>query len=178
MTTEAILELARSLGFSHVGPVNVAALEFLPEVRAMCKSNRCQAYNKSWVCPPQCGSLEEISIRAQSYHTGILVQSTGNMEDDFDLECMMETENLQKNRFIKLVSELRKEYPDLLPMSAGTCTLCKPCSYPDAPCRFPDMAFTSMEAYGLLVSDVCKKSGLNYYYGPQTITYTCCILLD
>ena len=119
-----------------------------------------------------------ISIRAQSYHRGILVQSTGNMEDDFDLECMMETENLQKNRFIKLVSELRKEYPDLLPMSAGTCTLCKPCSYPDAPCRFPDMAFTSMEAYGLLVSDVCKKSGLNYYYGPQTITYTCCILLD
>jgi hypothetical protein len=35
-----------------------------------------------------------------------------------------------------------------------------------------------MEAYGLLVSDVCQKAGLPYYYGKQTITYTSCILLE
>ena len=35
-----------------------------------------------------------------------------------------------------------------------------------------------MEAYGLVVSQVCQDSGLPYYYGPQTITYTACVLID
>ena len=34
----------------------------------------------------------------------------------------------------------------------------------------------SMEAYGLLVSDVCRRSGLGYYYGTGTMTYTSCVL--
>lgn len=178
MTTEAVIDLAKSVGFSHVGQVNIANLKFLPEVRDMCKSNRCQAYNKSWVCPPQCGTLEEITEKARQFHRGILVQTTAQMEDDFDLDTMMEAEQLHKEHFFALVDALRDCFPQLLPMAAGTCTLCKTCSYPDAPCRFPDKAFTSMEAYGLMVSDVCKQSGLGYYYGPQTITYTSCVLLD
>lgn len=178
MTTEAVIALAKSIGFSHVGEVNLTKLKFLPEVRAMCESNRCQAYNKSWVCPPACGTLEEITEQARRYQRGVLVQTTAQMEDDFDLDTMMEAEQLQKEHFFALVDRLRDQFPHLLPMAAGTCTLCKTCSYPDAPCRFPDKAFTSMEAYGLMVSDVCKQSGLGYYYGPQTITYTSCILLD
>ena len=35
---------------------------------------------------------------------------------------------------------------------------------------------SSMEAYGLLVSNVCRSSGLEYYYGPLTLTYSACIL--
>ena len=35
-----------------------------------------------------------------------------------------------------------------------------------------------MEAYGLVVSQVCQDSGLPYYYGPRTITYTACVLVD
>ena len=65
-----------------------------------------------------------------------------------------------------------------LPLTAGSCTLCRKCTYPERPCRFPKKRFSSMEAYGLLVSDVCLKSGLKYYYGPKTITYTSCILTD
>ena len=79
---------------------------------------------------------------------------------------------------MELVKELRKIYPNCLPMSAGTCTICSPCACPDAPCRFPDLAIPSMEAYGLWVSKVCEDSGSKYYYGPQTITYTSCILVD
>jgi hypothetical protein len=35
-----------------------------------------------------------------------------------------------------------------------------------------------MEACGLLVSRVCEVSGLGYYYGSKTMTYTACILLS
>ena len=35
-----------------------------------------------------------------------------------------------------------------------------------------------MEAYGLVVSDACKKTGLPYYYGPNTMTFTACVMID
>ena len=35
---------------------------------------------------------------------------------------------------------------------------------------------SSMEAYGLLVGDVCLRSGLPYNHGPRTMTYTSCLL--
>ena len=51
------------------------------------------------------------------------------------------------------------------------------CTCPDAPCRFPDQAFSSMEAYGMLVMQVCQANHLDYYYGPGKIAYTSCYLL-
>lgn len=74
--------------------------------------------------------------------------------------------------------QARLLFPGCLPLSSGTCSLCRKCTYPDRPCRFPGKRLSSMEAFGLLVSDVCQKSGLPYYYGPKTITFTACILTD
>ena len=62
------------------------------------------------------------------------------------------------------------------PLSSGGCGICEKCTYPDAPCRFPDRAFPSMEACGLVVNDVCKASGIPYNYGPRTMTFTGCVL--
>jgi hypothetical protein len=62
-------------------------------------------------------------------------------------------------------------------MGSGGCGMqCAKCTYPDQPCRFPDKAFTSMEAYGLLVTDVCKSADTPYYYGRNTVTFTGCVL--
>lgn len=178
MTDQELLELAARCGFDHYAPLNVPALEFNPAVRDMCAAGRCGMYGKCWTCPPGCGTLEEISLRASAYHRGILLQSTGEMEDDFDVEVIMGTEVTQKERFKAFVTELRKEYPNCLPMSSGACTMCPTCTYPDAPCRAPHLAIPSMEAYGLLVSKTCEDAGLPYYYGPQTITYSGCVLVD
>ena len=35
----------------------------------------------------------------------------------------------------------------------------------------------SMEAYGMLVMQVCQANHLDYYYGPGKIAYTSCYLL-
>ena len=177
-TTQEIIQMAQECGFDHVGQLNVAALEFMPAVRDMCAAGRCRKYGTSWTCPPACGTLEEAAQQASKYHRGVLLQSTAQMEDDFDVEAMTDTEQAQKERFSLFLERLRQEYPDCLPMATGGCTLCPQCTYPDAPCRFPDKAIPSMEAYGLLVSKVCEQSGLPYYYGRHTITYTSCVLID
>lgn len=178
MTTAQVLALAEEAGFSHAGQLNMEALRFLPEVRDMCSVDRCKNYGRCWTCPPHCGTLEETAEKARQYSRGVLLQSTGQMEDDFDVDCMMETERLQKQRFSRLLDSLRPHFPTMLPMGSGGCSICKVCTCPNEPCRFPEKAYPSMEAYGLFVSDVCKQSDLPYYYGPQTITYTACILLD
>ncbi len=61
-------------------------------------------------------------------------------------------------------------------MGAGACTICETCTWPERPCHFPDKMVSSMEAYGLVVSDVCKPAGIPYYYGPLTLTYSSCVL--
>ena len=102
----------------------------------------------------------------------------GELEDALDGEGMMETEALHKEHFVEMHDRLKKEFPKLLSLGAGCCTRCAKCSYPDAPCRFPEKRFSSMEAYGMLVTQVCQDSGIEYYYGPGTITYTSCFFLE
>lgn len=177
-TMQTFLDMALRCGFTHVGELNTAALEFMPAVRDMCSAGRCQKYGTSWTCPPGCGTLDEAAAKAAQYSRGILLQTTASLEDDFDIDAIQQAEQNQKESFLKFVEQLRREYPNCLPMATGACTICPQCTYPTAPCRFPDKAIPSMEAYGLLVSKVCEMSHLPYYYGPRTLTFTSCVLID
>lgn len=174
MTKEQAMRMAEETGFSHWGVFPVEDLRFLPEVRAACEVNSCGRYGKSWSCPPACGSLEENERRARAFRWGVLLQTTGQMEDDFDIEVMIEAEQLQKKRFEAYCARLEGE--ECLPLGAGSCTICAQCTYPDAPCRFPERMRVSMEAFGLQVTDVCRAAETPYYYGPRTITYSGCVL--
>lgn len=175
--TEKLKELALEAGFTAAGELSMDALVFLPEVRQMCSADKCGAYGKNWRCPPACGSLEEITARVAPYSYGMLVQTTGKMEDEFDGETIAATGKAHAESFRRLMREVKKSYPDALGMGAGTCDRCKTCTYPDQPCRYPDDSYSSMEAYGLWVSRVCELSQLPYNYGPCTITFTSCFLL-
>ena len=175
MTKENALRLAEEVGFSHSGIFPVDKLRFLPEVRDMCAAGKCQKYDKCWSCPPACGTLDDSRALAGQFSWGVLLQMTGQMEDDYDVETMLETEQVLKANLTAFLDALDPD-EESLAMSAGACTICGECTYPDAPCRFPGKMHTSMEAYGLVVSEVCALADIPYYYGPQTMTYTCCVL--
>ena len=174
---EKLIAQGKTCGFTNVARLDPATIELRGEVRAMCASGKCRMYGRSWSCPPACGTLEKLRARISGYREGILVQTVGQLEDSMDGEGMMEAEAQHKAHFSDMHDLLLQDYPDLLAIGAGTCTRCKTCSYPDAPCRFPDRMTSSMEALGMLVLDVCKANGLTYYYGPNTIAYTSCFLL-
>ena len=131
MKEQALLNLAAECGFDHAAPLNPAALEFNPAVRDMCAADRCHSYGRCWTCPPACGTLEEISARAAAYHGGVLLQSTGQLEDDFDVETMMDTEKLQKERF-----------PPLSPPSEERRRTACPCPQGPAPYVRPVLILT------------------------------------
>ena len=178
LNMEQLTAQALAAGFTHAGPLDAATIELKEEVRDMCSANTCRVYGTNWSCPPACGELPELRQVIARYHRGILVQTVGEVEDSMDFEGMMEAEAAHREHFTALHEQLLETWPDLLALGAGTCTRCKQCTYPDAPCRFPDKRISSMEAYGMVVMETCKANGMGYYYGPQSIAYTSCFLLE
>lgn len=166
---------AKAFGFDFAAPLDPALLEARSDIRDMCAADKCRAYGKNWTCPPVCGSLEVCSGRMHSYRNGILLQTVGKLSKAIDSRAYRETEQRHLEQFRNISREIRTEFPDALCLGSGGCRVCKVCAYPE-PCRFPDQALSSMEAYGLFVTQVCRNCGVPYHHGDLTITYTACIL--
>lgn len=177
MTYEELAEYAQASGFTFWGQLDVSTISLKPEVRDMCAANSCGRYGKSWSCPPGCGTLEQCRQRLKDYTVGILVQTCGDVEDGFDFESMVEIEKAHKEHFYAMHRALSEAGKEALAIGAGSCTLCKECTYPNAPCRFPNKAVASMEAYGMLVVEICKANQMRYYYGSNKMAYTSCFLV-
>ena len=177
MTYGQLAALAEEVGFTAWVPLDLKTVELKPEVRDMCAGGSCQQYGKRWSCPPGCGTLEECAAQVERCSYGILVQSVGDVEDSFDFETMMEIQEEHKARFEQMHRAICDRGEQVLALGAGCCTRCKVCTYPDAPCRFPDRMVSSMEAYGMLVLEVCKANHMQYYYGSDKMAYTSCFLL-
>jgi len=170
-------KIAKNSGFTHYAKLDVSSLEFLQEVRDMCNPKQCGRYGKSWSCPPACPSLEEMCAKVKDFKEGILVQTVGDLEDSLDWDGIMETGAHHKENFGKMRTILNKKNVTLLAMGAGECKICINCTYPDAPCRYPDKMEVSMEASGLFVSKVCTDNNLKYNYGPDKIAFVSCFLI-
>lgn len=168
---------ALHMGFTAAAELDPAVLKPLPAIREMCAADRCRAYGKNWTCPPAVGTLEECAARLRKYRKGLLVQTVGRLHKVIDTKAMEEAEQRHLQLLHGLAYRIRQEQPAALCLGAGGCRICKSCAYPE-PCRFPERACSSMEAYGLFVTQVCRDCGLPYHYGAGTISFTACVLLS
>lgn len=189
---QEVRKIAEEYGFSHIGDLRVENIKLRAEAREACAVNKCGAYGKTWACPPGCGDLEECAARLGKYQRGLILQSTAELEDNFDSETMMNVAFAHGKRVEEFRKKLMEQYqgPFLFFGSAGACGEddgssrsnacghCKECTYPDAPCRFPDRANYKLEGFGMIVSELCRDNNIPYYYGPLTITYTGAVLIE
>lgn len=166
---------AKTLGFDVAVAMNPKTLVARKDIRAMRAEDKCGAYHKNWTCPPAIGTTEQCQQKMRQYKRGILLQSVGQMNKSIDSKCYRETEQRHLQNFLAFAEAIRQEYPNALCLSAGGCRVCKQCAYPE-PCRFPEKAVSSMEGYGLFVTQVCRDAGVPYHHGEKTITYTACVL--
>jgi predicted metal-binding protein len=147
---EDLMAKALEAGFDAAGALDCSTIILRPEVREACEKDKCR----------------------------IIVQTVAKLEDEFDGEGMMEAARRHEQSFRSFSKELRKDYPGMLPLGTESCSSCDRCTYPDAPCREPHGASVPMEACGMMVSDVCRANGMDYYHGKGTLTYTGCFLLE
>lgn len=172
---EKWIAVALEIGFSKAAALDIATLLPRQDVRDMCASDQCRAYGKNWTCPPHCGTLAECEAKLRGYSKGILLQTVGELKKTIDTRGYRAAEQRHLELFHIFCNRIRQLYPDALCLGTGGCRICGECAYPD-PCRFPERACSSMEGYGLFVTQVCRDNHLLYHYGEKTVTYTACVL--
>ncbi|MFA7144050.1 MAG: DUF2284 domain-containing protein [Candidatus Izemoplasmatales bacterium] len=151
---------------------------FREEFTDKCKMNYCGRYNTSWTCPPAIGDIELIKERCLRYHKAILFSMIFPLEDPYDVEGM----DLGRRQIMQITYGLydltKKAQLQADFLAAGSCSICDKCTYPSQPCRFPEKAMISMEALGIDVAVLARKSGIKYYNGVNTVTYFAMIFYD
>ena len=148
--------------------------------RDMCKANSCGVYGKCWMCPPDVGDIDSLMSKIKEYDYALVYQTVTEIEDSFDFEGMIAA----KKKSYPLAQNLRKVFADMnitkvLHLGAGGCGVCESCAKKtNEPCRFPEKAMPSLEAYGINVSELAKASGMNYINGQNTVTYFGAVLFS
>ena len=148
--------------------------------RDMCKVNSCGVYGKCWMCPPDVGDIDTLMSKVKNYDYALVYQTVTEIEDSFDFEGMIAA----KKKSYPLAQSLRKVFSDLnitnvLHLGAGGCGVCESCAKKtNEPCRFPEKAMPSLEAYGINVSELAKSAGMNYINGRNTVTYFGAVLFS
>jgi predicted metal-binding protein len=174
-----IINNIKNLGISAAAVFPASEIKFDDTFRSMCKDNLCGRYGKNYKCPPDIGTPENLKNETLSYETVILIQTIYPIEDSYDFEGMRDGGEIHFENIGKTLNYIKENltFDNILALGAGGCDLCKKCGkVENIPCRFPEKAIVSMEAYGLWVSQVCERSGMAYNRGKQTVTYTSCCL--
>ena len=158
-------------GFFEFGYVKIDNLKFYQEVRTICEGNSCRNYATSWACPPAVGTIEECKARVNKYEKMILFSQIYQLEDSFDYEGMIDGLHDFKQMVDRLHQDIGNCLSDFLLLSNEGCGRCSICTYPNAPCRFPQLLHHSLEGYGLIVSELAKEAGVRYNNGSNKVTY-------
>lgn len=145
-------------------------ISFLQRVREVCRAE-CPRYGTSWSCPPATGSVEECAKKCRSYGDCFVFSTIAEVADTEDLRLTLPTrmEHVETARHV--VQIFRDRFDSVMALSTESCEICEVCTYPDAPCRYPDKMFPCVESYGILVTELAEKGGMTYRNGAGMITW-------
>ncbi len=169
MTESELIGKCIEFGAFNAGCIDVADITFDPELRRACEVNYCGNYGKNHACPPGIGAASELIDRAKKYKRILVFQTVTPLEDSYDFEGMMAAK-IKHSEIADRVDALF-DIPHLQ-LTAGGCSVCERCAgYDGEPCRYPDRATASLEAYCINVSKLAGKCGMKYINGQDTVTY-------
>ena len=147
-------------------------IPFDENLRSYCKVNYCGNYGKNYACPPSVGDSKELIAKAKKYKNALVFQTVTQIKDSFDFEGMKKAQLRHSKVADKINKKIKKQFNDYLQLTAGKCSVCPVCAQvEDKPCRQPDKAISSLEAYCMNVSTLAKLCDMKYINGQNTVTY-------
>ena len=63
-------------------------------------------------------------------------------------------------------------------LSTESCDICETCTYPAAPCRFPEKMHPCVESHGIIVSELAEKYNLDFTLSPTQILWFGLIFIE
>lgn len=173
MKTNQILSILSDCGVYRAAVLPQTSVVYNPVFREICAKNTCGGYGTCYMCPPDIGPLDELMAAAQRFPRCVMYQNVYEIEDSFDYEGMVDAKKNHHHcaQQIQAVLKPLANQP-FLHLEAGGCGICQRCAKRDQlPCRFPEKALSSLEAYGIDVYNTASNAGLKYVNGQNTITY-------
>lgn len=171
--SQRLIEMAKSSGADAAAAIIQADIRYDRGFRQICEKNGCGNYGMCHMCPPAIGEIDMLMKRAQTFPYAVLYQTVHPIEDSFDIAGMQAAarEHGQSGRTVQRGLRQVVSTP-WLHLGTGNCGLCDRCAKrDDLPCRYPNEALPSLEAYGIFVSETAENAGLNYINGTNTVTY-------
>lgn len=162
---------ARELGIRECKIATTELLVFAPETRRLCEQNVCGQLGKTWACPPAVGSYATCVKTCRAFRNMMVFSTVTDLRGRYNPRGWHEAKIRHERATAVIAAEFRRDRPDVLVLSTEGCEVCERCTYPDAPCAFPEQCFPSVEGYGILVMEVVKKLGMRYHYGPEQLAY-------
>lgn len=164
-------EQTTAAGIYQYGTSAVSSLAFHEDIRAICEKNICRCYGTTWACPPAAGSFADSIERIKKYKKILVFNSVYPLKNSFDVTGMHNGHRRFKDVCDALYDIICTQQTDFMLLSNESCIRCEKCTYPDAPCRFPQKLFYSLEGFGINVAELAKNTGLSYRNGENTVTY-------
>ncbi|MDR3239466.1 MAG: DUF2284 domain-containing protein [Clostridiales bacterium] len=175
---EKLLKRIEGAGVYEYGLVNPSEIEYRQMIRDICAGNTCRQYGMTWACPPAVGTVEECRNRCLQYNTMLVFTGVFRLEDVFDWEGMLRGLKDFKEIARNVDAAVKPYLKNYLVLSNEGCGACESCTYPDAPCRFPEQLHHSIEGYGILVSELAKQTAVKYNNGKNSVTYFGALLFN
>ena len=177
---DLLLPAPLKMGAYKSNIIETGKIETDRSFRDMCASNACGVYGKCYMCPPDVGEIETLMAEVRKYDYALVYQTVTELEDSYDFEGMINA----KKKSYPLAQNLRQIFSEaglhkVLHLGAGGCGVCEVCAKRTSePCRFPEQAMPSLEAYGINVSALAKAADMKYVNGQNTVTYFGAVLFS
>lgn len=172
LTDEMFIEKSVQYGAYKAYVIDIDKITFDEGLRSYCEVNYCGSFGKNYACPPDVGSVREVIEKAKEYKKALVFQTIGQLEDSYDFEGMQEAARLHTKVSNQIDQDMKLQFSDYLQLTVGGCTVCPVCAIVEKqPCRFPDRAVSSLEAYCMNVSNLASLCGMKYINGKDTVTY-------
>ena len=180
MKEKEIVERVIALGAYRASVIGARDVPTDPTFRQMCAQNICGLYGRCYMCPPDVGEIDALMAQIGEYRRALVYQTVTELEDSFDFEGMVAAKK-QSYLLAQGIREALREagFSRALHLGAGGCGVCESCAKQTGePCRFPERAMPSLEAYGVNVSLLAKAAGMKYVNGQNTVTYFGAVLFS
>ena len=154
-------------GYGYLPTTEVA---FSERVRYICETE-CPQYGRSWSCPPAVGTVAECKERINGYDEIFVFASLSEVESMDNMSMMLESRKGHEEITRQITKIFQEAGCETLTLSTESCIQCKYCTYPDAPCRCPEVQYPCVESYGIMVTELAEQIGIPYLQEYGVITW-------
>ena len=145
-------------------------LTFTQRVRHICRT-QCPMYGKTWACPPAVGTVEECRRKCMAYPDFLLICTVTEIDDIANVDAALATRPEHEAITRQVEQILQAQGLEVYTLSTEACSICPQCSYPDQPCRHPELMRPCIESHGILLTEMAERCGIPFQYGDNVITW-------